>query len=148
LGFDVLNVAPAFQEYADRHHVFLHGFSNTQLGAGHWNAEGHRYGGGLIAGRLCELLRRPASPADPRRRSIRVPRPALSKSPGRGRKKQLSGSCDDVRFQHPARKAKNGPAGQLCAKERRGRAGVWRLPYEQTNIKEGELDAKCAAIRV
>jgi hypothetical protein len=61
LGFDVLNVAPAFQEYADRHHAFLHGFSNTQLGAGHWNEEGHRYGGGLIAGRLCELLRRPAS---------------------------------------------------------------------------------------
>ncbi len=63
LGFDVLNVAPAFQEYADRHHVFLHGFSNTQLGAGHWNAEGHRYGGRLIAGRLCELLQRPPSPA-------------------------------------------------------------------------------------
>jgi hypothetical protein len=63
LGFDVLNVAPAFQEYADRHHAFLHGFTNTQLGAGHWNAEGHRYGGGLIARRLCELLQRRASPA-------------------------------------------------------------------------------------
>lgn len=61
LGFDVLNLAPAFQEYADRHHVFLHGFSNTHLGIGHWNAEGHRYGGSLIARRLCELLERPAA---------------------------------------------------------------------------------------
>jgi len=56
LGFDVLNLAPAFQQRADRDRVFLHGFSNTQLGSGHWNAAGHRYGGGLIARRLCEQL--------------------------------------------------------------------------------------------
>ncbi len=60
MGFDVLNLAPAFQDYADRHHVFLHGFSNSHPGFGHWNAEGHRYGGSLIARRLCEMLQRPA----------------------------------------------------------------------------------------
>ena len=59
-GFAVLNLAPPFQDYADRHHVFLHGFSNTQLGTGHLNQEGHRYGGELIARRLCELLKEPA----------------------------------------------------------------------------------------
>jgi len=62
LSFDVLNLAPPFQEYADRNHVFLHGFNNTMLGTGHWNEHGHRYGGGLIAQRLCEMLQRP-SPA-------------------------------------------------------------------------------------
>lgn len=60
LKFDVLNLAPPLQEYAQLHRVFLHGFSNTQFGAGHWNAEGHHYAGGLIAARLCELLQRPA----------------------------------------------------------------------------------------
>jgi hypothetical protein len=64
LGFDVLNLAPSFQEYADRHHVFLHGFSNTQPGAGHWNTAGHRYGGELIARHLCEMLQKP-QPATP-----------------------------------------------------------------------------------
>lgn len=62
MGFDVLNIAPAFQAYTDQHHVFLHGFSNTHLGSGHWNATGHQLGGSLIAQRLCELLERPAPP--------------------------------------------------------------------------------------
>lgn len=55
-GFPVLNLAPAFQAYADRHHVFLHGFDNTKLGVGHWNEAGHRLAGELMAGRLCDLL--------------------------------------------------------------------------------------------
>jgi hypothetical protein len=55
-GFPVLDLAPAFQAYADRHHVFLHGFDNTKLGVGHWNAAGHRLAGELMAGRLCDLL--------------------------------------------------------------------------------------------
>jgi hypothetical protein len=59
----VLNLAPAFAQYADQHHLFLHGFSNTQLGTGHFNREGHRYAGALIANKLCELLEKPASPA-------------------------------------------------------------------------------------
>ena len=55
-GFDVLNLAPAFQNYADEHHVYLHGFANTKLGTGHWNEAGHRLAGELIASHLCNLL--------------------------------------------------------------------------------------------
>lgn len=77
LGFAVLNLAPPFQEYADRNHVFLHGFSNTQLGFGHWNQAGHRYGGELIAARLCDLLKQPA-PAANADRNPRRPRPPLA----------------------------------------------------------------------
>jgi hypothetical protein len=54
-GFEVLNLAPAFQNYADEHHVYLHGFANTKLGTGHWNEAGHRLAGELIASHLCDL---------------------------------------------------------------------------------------------
>lgn len=56
VGFPVLNLAPAFQAYADQSHVFLHGFANTKLGINHWNEAGHRLAGELIAARLCDLL--------------------------------------------------------------------------------------------
>ncbi len=59
-GFPVLNLAPAFQSFADEHHVFLHGFSNTKFGVGHWNEAGHHLAGKLIANRLCDLIE-PAS---------------------------------------------------------------------------------------
>ncbi len=55
-GFPVLNLAPALARYAATHHVFLHGFANTRPGIGHWNAEGHRVAGELIAGWLCGNL--------------------------------------------------------------------------------------------
>ena len=55
-GFAVLNLAPPMQKYAEAHHEFLHGFSNTKLGIGHWNAEGHRVAGELIARCLITLL--------------------------------------------------------------------------------------------
>jgi hypothetical protein len=48
----VVNLAQDFQNYAERHNVFLHGFEST-MGNGHWNAEGHRLGGEMIAQRLC-----------------------------------------------------------------------------------------------
>lgn len=54
--FPVLNLAPPMQQYADRHHVFLHGFPNTKLGVGHWNADGHRVAGRLIAAWMCKYL--------------------------------------------------------------------------------------------
>jgi hypothetical protein len=54
--FPVLNLAPALQQYADSHHAFLHGFPNTRPGIGHWNAEGHRVAGQLIAGWICQYL--------------------------------------------------------------------------------------------
>jgi hypothetical protein len=48
-----LNLAPLMQAYAEQHQVFLHGFKNTALGTGHWNAEGHHVAGKLIAEALC-----------------------------------------------------------------------------------------------
>ena len=52
-GFDVLALAPAMQRAADEEHVFLHGFSNTKPGFGHWNEAGHALAAQLIAARLC-----------------------------------------------------------------------------------------------
>jgi hypothetical protein len=55
-GFPVLNLAPQMQSYADAYHAFLHGFPNTKMGEGHFNAQGHKVAGELIAARLCELI--------------------------------------------------------------------------------------------
>ena len=62
--FAVLNLAPLFQTYAEQHRVFLHGFENSVLGTGHWNKEGHRLAGELIASKLCSdvLGKAPSSP--------------------------------------------------------------------------------------
>ena len=54
-GIPVLLLAPPFQEYASAHQVFLHGFKDT-LGIGHWNRQGHRLAGDLIAKWLCGQL--------------------------------------------------------------------------------------------
>jgi len=51
-GFRVLNLAPAFADYATRNKVFLHGSGEGQ-GRGHWNESGHRLAGELIAQELC-----------------------------------------------------------------------------------------------
>jgi hypothetical protein len=53
-GFPVLMLAPSLQQYAEQRQVFLHGFGRG-LGNGHWNAEGHRVAGELLAQRICEL---------------------------------------------------------------------------------------------
>jgi len=55
-GFEVLNLAPPMQKYADEHHVYLVGFKNTKMGIGHWNAAGHRVAGELIARKICAML--------------------------------------------------------------------------------------------
>jgi hypothetical protein len=49
-GIEVMNLAPALREYAERNRAFVHGTD----GHGHWNALGHKLAGGLIARRLCE----------------------------------------------------------------------------------------------
>lgn len=48
-GISVLTLALAFQQYAEEHKVQLHGFR----GQGHWNEEGHRLAGQMIARELC-----------------------------------------------------------------------------------------------
>ena len=52
-GFRVVSLAAPFQRYAEQRGVFLHGFVNTALGTGHWNEDGHRLAGNLIASELC-----------------------------------------------------------------------------------------------
>ena len=54
-GIPILLLAPAFQEYATKHQVFLHGFGNS-LGTGHWNQAGHRLAGKMLAEWLCGQL--------------------------------------------------------------------------------------------
>ena len=55
-GFAVINLPEPMQEYAEAHQVYLHGFSNTILGTGHWNVEGHRVAGTLLGERIRQLL--------------------------------------------------------------------------------------------
>lgn len=60
-GIDVLSLALPFQSYAETNKVTLHGFPNTAMGTGHWNAHGHRLAGTMIAAHLCKALETPAS---------------------------------------------------------------------------------------
>ncbi len=62
-SFEVLNLAAPMQAYADEHQVFLAGFKDTKLGVGHWNAEGHRLAGELIAEKICAMLSAGTRPA-------------------------------------------------------------------------------------
>jgi hypothetical protein len=55
-GFEVLNLAPSLQAYAEQHKVFLHGFGQNP-GSGHWNETGHRVAGEMISQKLCEWAR-------------------------------------------------------------------------------------------
>jgi hypothetical protein len=55
-GFAVLTLAQPLQQYAIKNQVFLHGFSNTPPGSGHWNKLGHAEAGRLIAQRLCSMI--------------------------------------------------------------------------------------------
>jgi hypothetical protein len=54
-GIPILLLAPAFQQYATAHQVYLHGFKGN-LGGGHWNPNGHRLAGDMIARWLCGQL--------------------------------------------------------------------------------------------
>jgi hypothetical protein len=49
----IVSLTPQLQAYAKQNQVFLHGFDNKTLGKGHWNAEGHRLTGELIARQIC-----------------------------------------------------------------------------------------------
>lgn len=54
-GIEVVNLAPALADYAERNKVFLHGFG-SQIGLGHWNTEGNRLAGEALSGVLCEVI--------------------------------------------------------------------------------------------
>jgi hypothetical protein len=55
-GFRVLNLAPPLLAHAEEHRVFLHGFGESVGRNGHWNADGHRVAGRLVAQELCAML--------------------------------------------------------------------------------------------
>ena len=55
-GIPVLGLARPLQRIADSEGVFLHGFENTEPGTGHWNADGHRRAGELMAEEVRRLL--------------------------------------------------------------------------------------------
>ena len=57
---ELLLLAPVFQEYAERNHIFLHGVLNSEpSGLGHWNINAHRLAGEIIAKYLCSGESRP-----------------------------------------------------------------------------------------
>ena len=53
-NFPVVDLVKPFQNYADESQVCLHGFENTAMCVGHWNAEGHKLAGKIIAAKLCQ----------------------------------------------------------------------------------------------
>jgi hypothetical protein len=55
-GFEVFDLGPPLQHYADANRAYLHGYPAVMPGYGHWNALGHQVAGSLIARRLCALL--------------------------------------------------------------------------------------------
>lgn len=48
-----LGLTEPMLQHAEAHRCFLHGFANTELGAGHWNEHGHEVVGRLIADWMC-----------------------------------------------------------------------------------------------
>lgn len=56
-GFEVLDLGPPLQRYADEHHAYLHGFGKfAPLGEGHWNTLGHQVAADLIAAKICRMV--------------------------------------------------------------------------------------------
>ncbi len=53
---EFLTLAEPFAEYATQHGTYLHGFSNAELGKGHWNMTGHRLAGDLMAQKVCQMM--------------------------------------------------------------------------------------------
>lgn len=54
-GIELLSLAEPLAVYAEQQGVFLHGFQNTQMGLGHWNASAHQLAGHLMSERICAM---------------------------------------------------------------------------------------------
>lgn len=52
-GIDDVTLAPDMLRYAEAHNIYLHGFSNTHMGVGHWNEEGHRVAAEMVSEHIC-----------------------------------------------------------------------------------------------
>ena len=55
-GIHILTLAPPLQRLAEAEGVHMHGFADPNSGDGHWNPNGHRHAGRLIAERLCRAF--------------------------------------------------------------------------------------------
>lgn len=53
-GFLMIPLAVAMSEIAERTKAYFHGFANTELGVGHWNARGHDVAGKILTRKICE----------------------------------------------------------------------------------------------
>lgn len=51
-----LMLAPHLREWAETNNKCVHGFPNSSPCSGHWNEDGHRLAGQLIAARICDDL--------------------------------------------------------------------------------------------
>ena len=55
-GFPVLQLAKPLRKEAERAGICLHGFKNAEVCGGHWNVEGNRVAGELMASQVCQQL--------------------------------------------------------------------------------------------
>ena len=55
-GMNLLSLARPMQRHAEAKGIDLHGLSTSSHGEGHWNADGHRLAGTLIAERPCRAV--------------------------------------------------------------------------------------------
>ena len=64
-GIPVVNLAEPMARYASDHGAYLHGFASTQLGIGHWNADGNRIAAERAAATICGELVAPPHKSPP-----------------------------------------------------------------------------------
>ena len=53
-NFDVIDLIKPFDDYVQENPVCFHGFKNTAMCTGHWNATGHKLAGEIIAEKSCQ----------------------------------------------------------------------------------------------
>jgi hypothetical protein len=55
-GFPILPLAELLRKEAEKTGICLHGFENAQVCGGHWNIQGNRIAGELMASQVCQRL--------------------------------------------------------------------------------------------
>jgi len=93
LGVPVISLQEEFLSWAEAHHQYLYGFSNSVPGFGHMNEDGHRLAAEIIGTRLCSdgSWMRNSTPANDK--LVRNSFPAGSDSRGSNRKTSASAAA-------------------------------------------------------